>query len=79
MFDGLFGFLFEKEIVEKALKEYMDLRIYGCFKISCKNCKYLTKVNEHLYTCKREQLMKILLPKYKQEVKRIDDLTKGNY
>lgn len=61
--------------VRMALQEYRELRLYGCLGISCENCKYFRKINEHLATCKRENLMKILWPKYKDEVNKIDSET----
>lgn len=59
--------------VEVALQDYRTLRLEGCLIIPCKKCRHLIKLNDHRYTCKRIQLMRVLWPDYKQEVYKIDD------
>lgn len=57
--------------IEKALAEYKKLMANGCLKTSCEQCCHLIQVDEHHWTCERERLMKILLPKYKEEINKI--------
>ena len=59
--------------IEFALQQYRELCLEGCLIIPCKKCGRLTQINDHLYTCKRIQLMNVLWPKYKEEVEKIDD------
>lgn len=65
--------LFEKYRIKKALQEFKALKDYGCFVIPCTSCKYFIRVNEHWWTCERERLMNILMPKYRKQV---DDIEK---
>ena len=58
--------------IRKALKNYKELCEYGCLKISCGECKYLVQIDKHLFTCEREKILKILLPKYRKQVDEID-------
>lgn len=30
----------------------------GCLSIPCRKCKYIRCVNDHMYTCKREGILK---------------------
>ena len=61
--------------IENALKEYEELISYDCLIIPCKQCKYLRPSLEKadIYTCKIIDLMKILLPEYREEVHKIDN------
>lgn len=59
--------------IENALREYRSLLMEGCLEIPCEKCRYLVEFNAHRFTCKRERLMNILMPDYRQEIKRIDN------
>ena len=69
--------IFLSRKVKRALAEYKELCEYGCLKISCKQCKHFYKISDGLYGCKREQLMKVLHPKYIEEMREIDNVTRG--
>ena len=62
--------------IEVALEEYRKLRLEGCLFIPCEKCRHLMELDEHHYTCKRIQLMKVLMPEYIEEVRKIDDETR---
>ena len=67
----MFGF--KKRKVQKALEKYWKLYEYGCLQISCKKCKYIYKTSSGRYSRKREELMAILWPKYKEKVLRVEE------
>lgn len=49
--------LFKRKF-EQLKKELEQLEeVDGCLKISCKRCRYLRRVNDHLWTCKREEIV----------------------
>ena len=58
--------------VEEALEEYRLLLICGCGKFPCERCSYIREVGNR-YKCKRTDLMKILWPKHKDDVLKIDE------
>lgn len=58
--------------IERALDAYRDLLLDGCLKIPCEKCKHFIVINDHYCTCKRENLIEILLPEYKNDIDKID-------
>lgn len=62
--------------IEKALNDYKQLRLRGCLRISCNQCKHLVRIDTRRSTCENERLMKILLPKYRKQVDEIWQQTK---
>jgi len=65
--------IFIPKVIRHKLYEYKQLLLWGCLNRSCQTCKYLEKITDGYYTCKREELMEYLLPDYKNQVNKIED------
>lgn len=60
-------------VAREKLREYKQLLLWGCLNRSCETCKYLREIGDKRYTCKREDIVKYLIPKYKKQMQKIED------
>ncbi len=66
-------FVFQKRKIQMALEEYRKLCEYGCLQINCQKCEYMYKTPSKTFSCKREELMAILWPKYQDKVLKVEE------